>query len=156
MLVPAVIARLLLPVAVVIAAYFFLRGHNEPGGGFVAGLVFSIAMLMQYIMSGVRWVEANTRVRPARWLALGLLTAGLSGLGAVVVGYPFLTTHTAHFTLPLIGSVHVPSATFFDLGVLGAVSGAVLLILTALAHQSIRSHRRAEPLTGAPARPEDE
>jgi multicomponent K+:H+ antiporter subunit A len=142
MMVPAIIARLLLPVAVVVAMHFFLRGHNEPGGGFVAGLVVAIAMLLQYIVSGALWVEGRTRLRPARWIATGLLAAVLTGLGSLVVGYPFLTTHTAHATLPLIGEVHLPSATFFDLGVFAVVVGATLLILTALAHQSVRAHRR--------------
>ncbi|TWI08205.1 monovalent cation/H+ antiporter subunit A [Aerolutibacter ruishenii] len=144
LLVPAVVSRLLLPVALVVAAHFFLRGHNEPGGGFVAGLVVAIALLMQYLASGTRWVEARVPVRPARWIAAGLLLAAVTGLGAVLVGYPFLTTHTAHFTLPWIGEVHLPSATFFDLGVLAVVVGAVLLILTALAHQSIRGHRQQQ------------
>ena len=147
MMVPGVIAHLLLPVSLVVAAHLFLRGHNEPGGGFVAGLVVAIAILMQYIVSGTRWVEDNTNVRPARWLALGLTIAALTGLGAIALGYPFLTTHTVHFSLPLVGEVHVPSATFFDLGVFSVVVGATLLILTALAHQSIRAHRRMQPPT---------
>jgi multicomponent K+:H+ antiporter subunit A len=141
MMVPAVIARLLLPVALVVAAHFFLRGHNQPGGGFVAGLVVAIALLMQYIVSGTPWVEARTRLRPARWIAAGLLLGALTGLGAVVLGYPFLTTHTAHVSLPLLGDVHLPSATFFDLAVFTVVVGATLLMLTALAHQSRRAHR---------------
>ena len=141
MMVPAVIARLLLPVAIVVAFHFFLRGHNQPGGGFVAGLVIAIALLMQYVASGALWVEARARLRPVRWIAAGLLLAAITGLGAVVVGYPFLTTHTAHVTLPLVGEVHLPSATFFDLAVFAVVVGATLLILTALAHQSLRAHR---------------
>jgi multicomponent K+:H+ antiporter subunit A len=141
MMVPAVIARLLLPVAVVVAVHFFLRGHNEPGGGFVAGLIVAIALLAQYLVAGTRWVEERMRVRPARWIAVGLLLAAVTGSGALALGYPFLTTHTVHAHLPLVGEVHLPSATFFDLGVFGAVVGATLLILTALAHQSVRAHR---------------
>jgi multicomponent K+:H+ antiporter subunit A len=141
MMVPAVIAHLLLPVAFVLAAHLFLRGHNEPGGGFVAGLVVAVAFLMQYLVAGTVWVETRARLRPTRWIGTGLLFAALTGLGAVALGYPFLTTHTAHLTLPLVGDVHVPSATFFDLGVFLAVVGATLLILTALAHQSTRAHR---------------
>lgn len=140
LMVPAVITRLLLPVSIVVAVHFFLRGHNEPGGGFVAGLVVSISLLMQYITSGTVWVEDHTNLRPVRWLAAGLLLAAGTGLGAIAFGYPFLTTHTAHATLPLVGEVHLPSATFFDLGVFAVVVGATLLILTALAHQSIRVH----------------
>ena len=151
LLVPAVIARLLLPVALVVAAHFFLRGHNEPGGGFVAGLVVAIALLMQYLVSGTRWVEARVPLRPARWIATGLLLAAGTGLGALLLGYPFLTSHTAHAVLPWVGEVHLPSATFFDLGVLAVVVGATLLILTALAHQSIRAHRQSLPRDSAPA-----
>jgi multicomponent K+:H+ antiporter subunit A len=142
MMVPAVIAHLLLPVALIVAAHFFLRGHNEPGGGFVAGLVVAVAFLMQYLDAGTVWVDTRARLRPKRGIGTGLLVATLTGLGAVALGYPFLTTHTAHLTLPLIGDVHAPSATFFDLGVFLAVVGATLLILTALAHQSIRAHRK--------------
>jgi multicomponent K+:H+ antiporter subunit A len=141
MTVPAVIAQWLLPVSIVVAAHFFLRGHNEPGGGFVAGLVIAIAVVGQYIAFGTRWVEERARLRPPVWIAAGLLMATVSGLGALAFGYPFLTTHTAHVAVPWLGDVHLPSATFFDLGVFAAVVGATLLILTALAHQSIRAHR---------------
>lgn len=155
MMVPAVIARLLLPVCVVVAAHFFLRGHNAPGGGFVAGLIIAIAMLMQYLASGTLWVEARARIGPARWIAVGLLLGALTGLGAIAVGYPFLTTHTADITLPLVGDVHFPSATFFDAGVFAVVVGATLLILTALAHQSLRAHRHSAHSWPPPAEREE-
>ncbi|MET0411575.1 MAG: hydrogen gas-evolving membrane-bound hydrogenase subunit E, partial [Polyangiaceae bacterium] len=148
MMVPAVIARVLLPVSLLVAAHFFVRGHNQPGGGFVAGLLVAMAFITQYIASGAVWVEARARLRPVRWIAVGLLLATTTGLGAIVVGYPFLTSHTAHATLPLLGEVHLPSATFFDIGVFAVVVGATLLILTALAHQSIRAHR--QPVPGSP------
>jgi multicomponent K+:H+ antiporter subunit A len=143
MMVPAVIARLLLPIAFVVAAHLLLRGHNEAGGGFVAGLVVAIAFLAQYLVAGTHWVESRARIRPAIWTGFGLLLAAATGIGAMALGYPFLTTHTAHVTLPLLGEVHLPSAMFFDLGVFSVVVGATLLILTALAHQSIRAHRKA-------------
>jgi multicomponent K+:H+ antiporter subunit A len=141
LMVPAVLVRLLLPLAGMVAVYLFMRGHNEPGGGFVAGLVMSVALLLQYIVSGTQWVEAHLRLRPRRWIAMGLLCALATGLGALAVGYPFLTSHTAHLHLPVLGDIHVASALFFDIGVFSLVVGATLLILTALAHQSVRSHR---------------
>ncbi len=144
LMVPAVLVRLLLPLAVLVSVYFFMRGHNAPGGGFVAGLVMSVALLLQFIVSGTEWVEEHLRIFPRRWIAIGLLLALATGSGAVVLGYPFMTTHTAHLHLPLLGSLHVPSALLFDLGVFSLVLGATMLILTALAHQSVRSHRWAE------------
>jgi len=141
MMVPAVLVRLLLPIAVVVSMYLFMRGHNQPGGGFVAGLVMSVAFILQYMVAGTQWVEAQMRLRPLRWMGTGLLFAIGTGLGSMFFGYPFMTTHTAHFALPLLGDIHVASALFFDVGVYAVVVGSTLLILTALAHQSVRSHR---------------
>ncbi len=141
LMVPGVYLRLLLPVIGVVAAYFFMRGHNLPGGGFVAGLIFAVAIIIQYMVAGTAWVEAHLRIQPHRWISLGLLIACITGMGSWLVGYPFLTSHTAHLDLPLFGEVHLPSAFLFDLGVFTVVVGTTMLILMALAHQSIRSHR---------------
>jgi multicomponent K+:H+ antiporter subunit A len=151
LLVPAVLVRLLLPLSWVVAMYLLLRGHNQPGGGFIAGLVVSIGFILQYMVAGTLWVEANMKLRPPRWIAVGLLLAVTTGLGAVALGYPFLTSHTAHRGLPVFGEVHVPSAMFVDLGIFSVVVGATMLILTALAHQSLRSRRpaRAQPASRA-------
>jgi multicomponent K+:H+ antiporter subunit A len=140
--VPAVLVRLLLPVAGLFAFHLFMRGHNEPGGGFVAGLVLAIAFIAQYMVGGTRWVEARLNLRPPRWIGVGLLLALLAGLGSLAAGYPFLTTHTAHVHWPLVGEVHLPSAAIFDLGVFAVVVGSTLLLLTAIAHQSLRARRQ--------------
>jgi multicomponent K+:H+ antiporter subunit A len=147
--VPAVLVRLLLPVAMLFAFHLFMRGHNEPGGGFVAGLVVAIAFIAQYMVSGTRWVEDRMHLLPTRWIAVGLLVALGTGLGALLLGHPFLTTHTAHVTWPLVGEVHLPSAAIFDLGVFVVVVGATLLLLTAIAHQSLRARRQQEAVDEA-------
>jgi len=103
--------------------------------------VFSVALLLQYIVSGTSWVEAHLPLYPRRWIGMGLLTALATGLGALAWGYPFLTSHTAHFALPVVGEIHVASALFFDIGVFTLVVGSTMLILTGIAHQSVRSHR---------------
>ena len=74
----------------------------------------------------------------------------------MLLGYPFLTSHTAHLSLPLLGELHVPSAFFFDLGVFCVVVGATLLILTALAHQSGRAHRLAPVDNNQPTSEQEE
>jgi multicomponent K+:H+ antiporter subunit A len=153
LVVPAVLARLMLPIAAVVALHLFMRGHNEPGGGFIAGLVLSIGFIVQYMVSGTHWVELNMRVRPPKWIATGLLAAMLTGAGSLLFGYPFLTSHVTHLELPLLGAIHVPSAFFFDVGVFSAVVGSTMLILTALAHQSVRRHRRPGKASIIPAAP---
>ena len=142
--VPAVLVRLLLPLAAAFAFHLFMRGHNQPGGGFVAGLVLATAFIAQYMVSGTRWVEDRMHLRPPAWIGAGLLVALGTGLGALGFGFPFLTTHTAHVHWPWIGEVHLPSAALFDLGVFLVVVGATLLLLTAIAHQSLRARRRTE------------
>lgn len=149
LMVAGVYLRLLLPFMLMFAAYLFLRGHNLPGGGFVAGLVFAVAIILQYMLAGAIWVEGHLNLRPFRWLGLGLITACATGLGAWVFGYPFLTSHTLHLHLPVLGELYVPSAFFFDLGVFSVVVGSTMLILIALAHQSIRSHRQPGKSTEA-------
>jgi multicomponent K+:H+ antiporter subunit A len=141
LLVPAVIMRLMFPAIALLAVYLLLRGHNMPGGGFVAGITLAIGMILQYMAGGTRWAVAHLAIRPRRWIAVGLLLAGATGAASWLFGYPFLTSHAAHVELPLIGALHLPSAMMFDIGVFALVVGATGLMLIALAHQSTRAHR---------------
>ena len=139
--VPAVIMRAMFPVTVLLSLYLLLRGHNLPGGGFVAGITLAVGVILQYMAGGTRWAEERLAIRPMRWLGTGLGVSLATGAGAWLVGYPFLTSHVFHIELPWVGSLHLPSAFFFDLGVFCLVVGATGLMLIALAHQSTRAHR---------------
>jgi multicomponent K+:H+ antiporter subunit A len=139
--VPAVLARLLLPVAGVMSVFFLVRGHNAPGGGFVGGLVMATAFIVQYMMSGTLWIEARMRVHPQYLIALGLICAGAAGIAAWLAGRSFLANITLHPVLPLLGEVHLSTTLLFDLGVYLLVVGATTLMLIALAHQTLRSRR---------------
>ncbi len=141
LLVASTIMRYMFPAIGVLAIYLLMRGHNLPGGGFVAGLTMAVAIILQYMAGGTRWVEARLAIRPLLWIGVGLLCAVTTGAGAWLFAHPFLTSHTAYVDLPIIGELHVPSALAFDLGVFSVVVGATALILTSLAHQSVRSHR---------------
>ena len=139
LLVPRVIMEWLFAPILVLAMYLLIRGHDLPGGGFAAGVTMSIALILQYMASGTRRVEARLRVQPLRWMGAGLLIAAATGAGAWLFGYPFLTSWFRYLDLPLIGDVPLATALLFDLGVFLLVIGATALILIAIAHQSIRN-----------------
>lgn len=139
--VPGTLMQWLFPFIALMAPFLFLRGHDLPGGGFVAGITMTIAFILLYMTGGVRWMEARLRLHPLRWIAAGLLCAVATGVGAWVVRYPFLSSHAMHVDVPVIGTVPVASAILFDLGVFVLVVGAMSLVLVALAHQSLRSER---------------
>jgi multicomponent K+:H+ antiporter subunit A len=131
------VARLLLPFAVLVAVYLFLRGHNLPGGGFIAGLVLAIALILQFVANGQSWVEQRMRVDFRAWIASGLLIAGLTGVGSWFFGSPFLTSTYDYPQLPLLGRVPLASAALFDLGVLLTVVGATMTGLLAMARLTL-------------------
>ncbi len=125
----SVMARILLPLALMVSVYIFLRGHNAPGGGFIAGLITSVALILQYVASGVGFVHARMNFNYPRWLASGILVAGVTGMGSWLFGYPFLTSTFQYITLPIIGTFEVSSALPFDVGVYLTVVATTLLIL---------------------------
>jgi multicomponent K+:H+ antiporter subunit A len=141
MAVPALIMVLLFPVIGVAAIYLLLRGHDLPGGGFVAGITMAVAFILQYMARGTIWVEARLHVSPVYWMGVGLLLAGGTGAAAWFFGRPFLTSYFSYAEIPLIGRIPVASALVFDIGVFALVVGATVLMLIAIAHQSVRSHR---------------
>ncbi len=128
----AAVARLLLPLALLLAIYLLLRGHNAPGGGFVAGLVTAVALLLLYLAEGPRWVAARLRVVYLRVAAGGVALALATGAASWLFDAPFLTSTFRHWQIPIFGEIELASAMVFDLGVYAAVVGATLTILTQL------------------------
>ncbi|MEJ7137680.1 monovalent cation/H+ antiporter subunit A [Amphibiibacter pelophylacis] len=129
-------AAVVLPLALAYTLYIFLRGHNLPGGGFIAGLITSLALLLQYMVLGQTQVDALLRAaggeRLVRLLAWGLAIAGMTGLGAMLLGHPFLTSAFGHPILPVLGELPLATAALFDLGVYLTVVGATLLMVSTL------------------------
>ncbi|MEZ5654058.1 MAG: monovalent cation/H+ antiporter subunit A [Burkholderiaceae bacterium] len=131
-----VVAGWMLPLALMVGLYVFLRGHNAPGGGFIAGLIVSVALLIQYIAFGVRDVDAKLPIRYDRLAGVGLLIAAATGLGSFLLGYPFLTSYAAHPVVPVLGEIGLATAALFDLGVFLLVIGATLLTVLTLSRVS--------------------
>jgi multicomponent K+:H+ antiporter subunit A len=142
LMIPGLIIQLMAPVILLFGLHLFLRGHDLPGGGFVAGITVAVALILLYMARGARWVESHLRVLPLRWIGAGLLLAVFTGLGSWAFGRPFLTSHFQYLELPLLGRVPLATALLFDLGVFAVVVGATTLMLIALAHQSLRRPRQ--------------
>jgi len=128
----SVISRALLPLALLVSFFIFIRGHNLPGGGFIAGLVTSVAIIQQYIANGVSWIKPRLTIDYQWLIGGGLFIALLSGVGSWVFNRPFLTSWFDYITWPVVGEFELASALVFDLGVYLTVVGATLLILANL------------------------
>ncbi|WP_180169037.1 monovalent cation/H+ antiporter subunit A [Acinetobacter sp. YH12021] len=129
-------ASWILPIALVVSLYIFLRGHNLPGGGFIAGLITAMALIIQYIALGQDHTEQMLKAKSGRlyeiWIGVGLSIAGLTGLAAWFWGRPFLTSAHIYVNPPIIGEMHLASAALFDVGVYVTVVGAVMLMISVL------------------------
>ncbi|MGY0552159.1 monovalent cation/H+ antiporter subunit A [Vreelandella sp. 2A-K22] len=132
---PAVLTSIsmtLLPLALLVSAFIFLRGHNQPGGGFIAGLITAVALILLYMARGVAWAQERLDFPFQPVAVIGVAIATLTGLGSWLFGHPFLTSAFGYFSLPLIGTFELATALLFDLGVYLAVVGATLMILANL------------------------
>jgi len=129
--------RVLMPLLLLFAAFLLLRGHNEPGGGFVGGLVVAASFVLYSIAYGVDAARRALLVEPSTLLGGGPLIALLSGIPAVLLGRPFLT---ALWIKVGVGSVAIDLGTplLFDIGVFLAVIGVVVTIVFTLADVSLR------------------
>ena len=135
-----VVTRVIMPVVLMVGFYIFWRGHNVPGGGFIAGLVVSIAVVMQYMASGFSWTSALLRYPYHGVIGTGVLIAGLTGIGSWFFGKPFLTSDFTYVRIPPFEKFELATAALFDLGVFLAVVGAVMLSLESFSRLSRRAH----------------
>jgi multicomponent K+:H+ antiporter subunit A len=134
------VARLVLPFVVLISVFLYLRGHNLPGGGFIAGLVLAIGLVLMQVAHGQVWVHARSPLLAGdfrAWIGWGLALATATGLGSWLFAAPFLTTTYDYPWLPGVGGVPLASASAFDLGVYLVVVGATMAMLLAIARLSL-------------------
>jgi multisubunit Na+/H+ antiporter MnhB subunit len=128
--------RLLMPLLLLFAMFLLLRGHNQPGGGFVAGLVVASSFVLYVIAFGVDAGRRALLVSPSILLGLGLLVALTSGLFAIVSRQPFMTAQWMEFRVGP-SSVYLGTPLLFDIGVFLAVVGVVLTIVFTLADATL-------------------
>ena len=129
------VTRLVFFLVLLFSLYLLLRGHNSPGGGFIAGVMTALGILLQSIASDLHYVRLVFRVEPRVLVGVGLMIALTTGLVPMLLGYPFLTSTFGHVHLPGLGEVEIASAFFFDLGVYCVVVGGSLLMIITLAEE---------------------
>ena len=149
-----VVTRQILPIALLVGVYIFLRGHNLPGGGFIAGLVVAIALVSQYMASGYAWAMERNRIPYHALIGAGVVAAGITGIAAWFAGLPFLTSAFGYVTLPGLEKFELASAMGFDLGVFLCVLGAVMLALDSLSRLARAAGQRDHaPMDVDPSNP---
>lgn len=138
-------ARLVYPLIMVFALFMFFRGHDQPGGGFIGGLLASAGIILTYMAFGF-----NPYVKPIDYrlvAATGLLCAMAAGIVPMFVGKPFLSSMFGQVTAPLIGTLDVSTVLLFDFGVFLVVIGSIVGAVTVLVlepRQAIRQSKEAD------------
>ena len=127
-----VVTRLLFHLMIVFAIFLLFSGHNAPGGGFAAGLVVGVALMVRYLAGGRYELGEAAPVHPGLLLGTGLfLSAGVGLVSLVLTGNP-LRSLLIDVTVPVLGEIHLVTSLGFDLGVFLLVVGLVLDILRSL------------------------
>ncbi|MEQ9411761.1 MAG: Na+/H+ antiporter subunit B [Fuerstiella sp.] len=124
--------RFLLPLLLLSSVFLFLRGHNEPGGGFVGGLVATGAIALYALTYGVAAARQIVRVSPRILIGAGLLLGLAAGLAPLTQGRPFLTGLWTSAPIAGFGNVHIGTPMLFDLSVYCVVTGVTLVFIFTL------------------------
>lgn len=151
-----VLARILFPMALLVSTYIFLRGHNLPGGGFIAGLITSVALILQYVASGSGWVQQRLDWNYRSVASFGVLLATVTGLASWLFGYPLLTSTFTYLYWPVVGKFEIASAMAFDTGVYITVVGATLVILSNLGKLAQTTYSDGPIVASSPAAKSEE
>lgn len=125
--------KYLIPILLIFSFFLLLRGHNEPGGGFVGGLIAAAAYALFTIANGVEDAKKFLRLEPLFLIAIGLSLALISGLISLCYGEIFMTGLWLKNEIPVIGKIGTPF--LFDVGVYFLVLGIVTKIIFALAEE---------------------
>lgn len=125
-------ARHFRPILILLSIIVLYRGHNEPGGGFIGGLMFGSAFILYAMGFGVAKTEKSTFIDPVNLTALGLMTALISGLPAVFKGKAFMTGQWVTLLKETVFEIKLGTPLLFDLGVYFAVAGMLMLVMFSL------------------------
>jgi multicomponent Na+:H+ antiporter subunit B len=119
-------ALFIMPLQLMFSVFLLFRGHDEPGGGFIGGLVAASAFVLYAFSFGAKPTRRILRAAPRDLLAAGLLLALASTIPAFIAGQPLLTAHWWELPLPGGGYLKLSTPLIFDIGVYAAVLGTIM------------------------------
>lgn len=115
-----------------LAIYLFFSGHNNPGGGFIGGLVAAAALVLLFLVYDIDTVQKAIPFDFKKVAALGAFLSIITGLGSLLFKVPFLSQTFGYFNLPFFGVVELTTVTLFELGVALVVVGVVVTIILSI------------------------
>jgi multicomponent Na+:H+ antiporter subunit B len=127
------ITRIVTLIILAFSIYLFLAGHNNPGGGFIGGLMTASAILLLYLTFDMKKIMKEIPISFTSLIGIGLLTAVGTGIATMLFDYPFLTHFFDYFDVPILGEIELTTAVAFDLGVYLVVVGIALTIILTIA-----------------------
>lgn len=126
------VTKIVVFIILTLAVYLFLSGHNNPGGGFVGGLVLASAFVLLFIVFDIETIQKAIPFDFKKVAALGAFIAVASGFGSLLFGEPFLSQAFGYFDIPIYGEIELATVTIFEAGVALAVVGVVVTIILSI------------------------
>lgn len=128
-----VTTRFIFPVLILVAIFLLLRGHHEPGGGFIAGLVLSCAVVLVLLACNLKEAKETIRIDPLHYVAIGLVLAVGSGIFPLLTGESLLTGKWFELELGVLPPIKLGTPLLFDVGVFFVVFGITMTMVFVLA-----------------------
>lgn len=126
------VTKIVVFIIMTLAVYLFLSGHNNPGGGFIGGLVLASALVLLFIVFDIETIQKAIPLDFKKVAALGAFLAVATGFGSLFFDEPFLTQSFGYFDLPIFGETELATVTIFELGVAFVVVGVVVTIILSI------------------------
>jgi multicomponent Na+:H+ antiporter subunit A len=142
--------RVIFHTVLLFSLFMLFAGHNDPGGGFIGGLVAGAAFMLRYVGGGAAEVVRSERVAPETLLGIGVTVATLTGMASFLFGGGFLESGYEELEVPLLGTVSFASVLAFDIGVYLVVVGLAIGVLRSLGREPTQGSDEEDPTEPVP------